>query len=265
MRIRLAPGFSGDDLRDALRCHRACLAGGPGRVLKDDLRTRVSAVALPGGSSVVEKEYRATGLRRRVEDLLRPTAPLREWQAALALSRRGVAAARIRALALPRPLAARSAFVVQEELVGAVPVNRFVMGREFGSQGWVRRRALVDAVADWLHALHAGGIEHRDLKGSNLLVREVGSSFELLPVDLAAVRIGRSVSETRRAEALAQLCASTPLAVSRAERFRFVVRYLAEPTRERSRRLFRSAERLTRERNCVWDPAYAGRELEDPS
>jgi hypothetical protein len=223
------------------------------------------AVALPGGSSVVVKEYRATGLRRRVEDLLRPSAPLREWQAALALSRRGVAAARIRALALPRPLAARSAFVVQEELVGAVPVNRFVMGREFGSQGWVRRRALVDAVADWLHALHAGGIEHRDLKGSNLLVREVGSSFELLPVDLAAVRIGRSVSETRRAEALAQLCASTPLAVSRAERFRFVVRYLAEPTRERSRRLFRSAERLTRERSCVWDPAYAGRELEDPS
>jgi serine/threonine protein kinase len=176
-----------------------------------------------------------------------------------------VAAARVWALALPRPLAARSAFVVQEELVGAVPVNRYVMQCGPDSRGWSRRRALVDAVADWLRALHAGGIEHRDLKGSNLLVREVGGAFELLPVDLAELRIGTSISEARRAEALAQLSASTPLVVSRTERFRFVLRYLAEPTRERGRRLFRSAERLTRKRKCVWDPGYAGRELADPS
>jgi heptose I phosphotransferase len=265
MRIRLAPGFSGDDLQEALRSHRACLTGGAGRVLKDDRRTRVSAVALSGGRAVVVKEYRAKGLRRRLEDLLRPSAPLREWRAAHALPQHGVATARVWALALPRPLAADSAFVVQEELVGAVAVNRYVLRCGSGPHGWSRRRALVDAVAEWLRTVHARGVEHRDLKGSNLLVREVGSAFEILPVDLAAVRIGTRVSEKRRAKALAQLSASTPLVVSRTERFRFVVRYLADPNRERARRLFRSAVHLMRDRKCVWDPGYAGRELADPS
>jgi heptose I phosphotransferase len=264
MRIRLAPGFTGDDLRDALGRHDACLAGGAGRVLKDDPRTRVTAVALPDGRSVVVKEYRAAGLGRRLEDLLRPAAPLREWRAAQELARRGVAVARPWALALSRPLAARSAFLVQEELAGAVPVNRYVLGCGAGAPGRARRRALVDAVADWLRALHGAGIEHRDLKGSNLLVREVGERLELFPVDLAAVRFGARVPEARRAEALAQLSASTPLVVSRSERLRFVARYLADPTRERVRRLFRRADRLTRARGCVWDPDYGGRELVDP-
>ncbi len=232
-------------------------------MLKDDPRTRVSAVALVDGRALVVKEYRAAGLRRRLEDLLRPSAPLREWRAAHELARRGVPAPRAWALVLPRPLAAGSAFVVQEELVGAVPVNRYVL-RCVGSRGRARRRALVDAVAAWLRALHADGIEHRDLKGSNLLVREVGDGLELLPVDLAAVRLGTRLSEARRAEALAQLSASTPLVVSRSERLRFVSRYLADPARDRRRRLFRRAERLTRARKCVWDPGYAGRELTDP-
>ncbi|MEN8162265.1 MAG: lipopolysaccharide kinase InaA family protein, partial [Myxococcota bacterium] len=250
MRIRLAPGFTGDDLRDALRRHHACLAGGPGRVLKDDRRTRVSAVALADGRAVVVKEYRAAGLRRRLEDLLRPAAPLREWRAAEELARRGVAVARAWALALPWPLAVKSAFVVQEELAAALPVNRYVLGCGAGAQGRARRRALVDAVADWLCALHAAGIEHRDLKGSNLLVREAGETLELFPVDLAEVRFGSRVPEARRAEALAQLSASTPLVVSRSERLRFVARYLGDSTREQRRRLFRRADRLTRARKC---------------
>lgn len=262
-RARLAPGFSNEQLRFALERHRDCLAGGAGRVLKDDLRTRVSAITLVDGREAVVKEYRAGDLARRLEDLVRPAAALREWRAAHELARRGIAAPHAFALALPAPLEAASAFVVLEALAGAEPVNRFVLRRCTGTAR-ARRLRLIDAVADWLRTLHERGVEHRDLKGSNLLVREDGERFELFLVDLAEVRFPRRVREARRLEALAQLNASVPLAVGRSERLRFLARYAPTASRAERARRFRALDRLTRARKCVWDPGYAGRELRDP-
>jgi tRNA A-37 threonylcarbamoyl transferase component Bud32 len=262
-RIRLAPGFASESLRSALAQHRDCLAGGAGRVLKDDVRTRVTSVSLVDGRVAIVKEYRAGGLARRLEDLMRPAAALREWRAAHELARRGVAAPAAWALALPAPLAAASAFVVLEA-IHAEPVNRFVLRRCAGSAERALRLRLIDAVAERLRSLHELGVEHRDLKGSNLLVRERGMELELFLVDLAEVRFSRRVSEAHRLEALAQLNASLPLAVGRTERLRCLARYAPSASRAERARLFRAIDALTRARNCVWDPGYAGRELADP-
>jgi tRNA A-37 threonylcarbamoyl transferase component Bud32 len=258
-RIRLAPRFSRENLGAAVALHERCFAGGAGRVLKDGERTRLSLVTLADGRALCVKEYRPRPLARRLEDLLRPAAPLREWRAAAELARRGVAAPAALALSLPAPLGAGPAFVVLEAITDATPVNRYALRATRA-----KRRRLLDAVADWLRALHARGIAHGDLKGSNLLVRERGDGFELLPVDLAALRFRRRLCEASRLEALAQLNASTPLAVTRAERLRFLARYAPDAGRAERARLFRSVERLSRARGCVWDPDYAGRELADP-
>ena len=263
-RIRLAPGFASESLRSALARHRDCLAGGPGRVLKDDVRTRVTWVALTDGRPAIVKEYRAGGLARRLEDLVRPAAALREWRAAHELARRGVAAPAAWALALPAPLAAASAFVVLEAITDAEPVNRFVLRRCAGPAERALRLRLIDAVAERLRSLHERGVEHRDLKGSNLLVRLRGADFELFLVDLAEVRFSRRVGEAHRLEALAQLNASLPLAVGRTERLRCLTRYAPSASRAERARLFRAVDALTRARKCVWDPGYAGRELADP-
>jgi serine/threonine protein kinase len=154
--------------------------------------------------------------------------------------------------------------VVLEEIRGAEPVNRYVLQHCAGNAARARRLRLLDAVADLLRSLHERGIEHRDLKGSNLLVRERGAGFELFLVDLAEVRFSARVGEARRLEALAQLNASVPLAVGRSERLRFLVRYAPGAGRRERARLFRAVERLTRTRKCVWDADYAGRELVDP-
>jgi tRNA A-37 threonylcarbamoyl transferase component Bud32 len=258
-RTRLAEGFSSECLAEALERHARCLAGGPGRVLKRGARTRLSAVTLDGGREVCVKEYRPRPLARRLEDLLRPAAPLREWRAAEALAQRGVPAPAAYALVLPAPLGAQSAYVVMESLAGAVGVNRYAL-RATAAQ----RRRLVDAVAAFLAALHARGVSHTDLKGSNLLVRERGDAFELFLVDLAEVRCDGAPSEAKRIESLAQLNASTPLAVTRAERMRFLARYLAGAPRAERARWFRAIAARSRARSCVWDPDYGGFELRDP-
>jgi tRNA A-37 threonylcarbamoyl transferase component Bud32 len=260
-RTRLAPGFSSERLAEAVERHARCLAGGPGRVLKRGARTRLTAVSLSSGPEVCVKEYLPRPLLQRVFDLLRPAPPLREWRAAHALAERGVPAPTVHALVLPAPLGAGSAFVVMESLLGASAVNRRALGA-----ARAERRRLVDAVARFVASLHARGVSHGDLKGSNLLARERGSALELFLVDLAEVRLRRAaVSEAERMEALAQLSASTPLAVTRAERLRFLARYAPDMTREERARWFRAIERRGRARGCVWDPGYAGVELRDPS
>ena len=258
-RTRLAQGFSSERLAEAIGLHTRCLAGGPGRVLKRGERTLLTAVTLADGREVCVKEYRPRPLSRRLEDLLRPAPPLREWLAAEALAQRGVPAPAAYALALPAPLGAGSAYVVMESIAAAVGVNRYALRATAE-----KRRRLVDAVAFFLAFVHARGVSHADLKGSNLLVRERGDRFELFLVDLAAVRCGREVSEAERIEALAQLSASTPLAVSRTERLRFLARYAPDATRTERARWFRAVEARSRTRSCVWDPDYRGFELRDP-
>lgn len=258
-RTRLAQGFSSERLAEALDRHARCLAGGPGRVLKRGVRTQLTAVTLADGREVCVKEYRPRPLPRRLEDLVRPAPPLREWRAAEALAQRGVPAPAVHALVLPAALGAGSAYLVMESLAGAVGVNRYAL-----RAGDTQRRRLIDAVASFLAALHARGVAHADLKGSNLLVRERGEGFELFLVDLAAVRCRGALREAERIEALAQLNASTPLAVTRAERLRFLAHYLPGASRAERARWFRAVEAKSRTRGCVWDPDYGGFELEDP-
>ena len=257
-RTRLARGFSGESLAEALERHARCLAGGPGRVLKRGERTQLSAVTLADGRELCVKEYRPRGVGRRLEDLFRPPAPLREWRAAHELARLAVPAPKAWALVLPGPFDAASAFVVLELVAGAIGVNRYAL-----HASRARRRALVDAAAAFVGALHAREIAHGDLKGSNLLVRERGAGFELFLVDLAELRFGRALSEAERVEALAQLNASTPLVVTLRERIRFLARYDPEASRAARAARFRAVAARTRTRTCVWDPDYPGVELED--
>jgi len=260
MRIRLADGFGPDDLARALEAHRHCFAGGAGRVLKNGGRTRISWVSLPGGRELCVKEYLSLPFARRIEDLLRPAAPLREWRAANALPPLGVGAPRAHALALPAPLRAGSAFVVLDAIAGE-PVNRFA-ARRFarGRERAVKLRFLT-GLADHLGALHARGVRHGDLKGSNLLVTERADGFEFWLVDLARVRVGAPVSRRRRLAGLAQLDASMPLVITRSDRMRFLLRYAAQESRDGIRSMFREVDRLSRARSRVWDRSYAGSEL----
>jgi tRNA A-37 threonylcarbamoyl transferase component Bud32 len=259
-RTRLAPGFSSERLAEALERHARCLGGGPGGVLKRGARTQLTAVTLADGREVCVKEYLPRPLVQRVFDLLRPAPPLREWHAAQALAERGIPAPAVHALVLPAPLGAGSAFVVMDQLASAVGVNRHAL-----RAARAERRRLVDAAAAFLASVHARGVSHADLKGSNLLVRERAGGFELFLVDLAEVRLVGAVGEAERIEALAQLSASTPLVVTRAERLRFLARYAPGASRAERARWFRAIERRGRARGCVWDPDYQGVELRDPS
>jgi tRNA A-37 threonylcarbamoyl transferase component Bud32 len=89
--------------------------------------------------------------------------------------------------------------------------------------------ALLRDSARWVGGLHAHGIYHGDLKGVNVLVAQQpdGFHFHLIDTDHCRFFAG-SVDRRRRIKNLAQLAASIPESVTRADRARWYDLYEAE-------------------------------------
>jgi hypothetical protein len=92
---------------------------------------------------------------------------------------------------------------------------------------WSRRRVreISDALADLAARLHRKGVWHGDWKACNFLLEEKGRRVAFPLLDTDRLRFRRTISRARRLRNLAQLDASLPKVVSRAERLRWFRRY----------------------------------------
>ena len=91
----------------------------------------------------------------------------------------------------------------------SVFVTRFVAGIgpwELAAETGVE--ALVALLAEALHALHAAGYRHRDLKAANLLFARAGSGHELQWTDLDSLTVVGTVRFGQRARDLERLATS---------------------------------------------------------
>src|SRR5204862_8024273 len=103
---------------------------------------------------------------------------------------------------------------------------------------------------------HRLGVWHGDLKACNWLVREHGDDLSFHLVDTDRVRFLTSVDRDRRLRNLAQLAASIPRSVTRADRLRWWRRYArgtALAGREQERSGGRDVARLLSEKTLVVD------------
>jgi len=138
---------------------------------------------------------------------------------ALADRLRGSGAARAFAtaqrLTLIAPIACRALAFVDQRRAG-LPRRSWLLLESVGDEDLDRfrpassqeARACARALGAWLAERHAWGLQHRDLKASNLRVTRTHEGFRFWWIDLEDVRIGRRVRESARVRALAQLNAS---------------------------------------------------------
>jgi hypothetical protein len=123
-----------------------------------------------------------------------------------------------------------------------------------GAQPPRRKRALLAALGDLLGALHAAGVDHPDLKPSNLLV---GADGALALLDLDALVPPRRLRWRRRVRALGQLEAwsrDLGCGISRTDRLRVLRAYLARnPALAGEReRLLHEADAWAARRIAAW-------------
>jgi len=207
-----------------------------------DVDAIVAAVATPGrvvkatGWESLEKLgdrwFVKRTSRRRAVDF---------WRNAHGLAMRGVGA--------PKLFACGGAWVVGEWVEGPHLMD-FVRER-VPSMGRSERDAFLFRLARMIRRMHARGAYHRDLKGGNVVV---GPDAGFYLVDLDAVRFRREVSERRRVFNLAQLNASLPAPLTRADRLRFLRWYAGRESGVWRRRAewVRRVMKITVDRKHQW-------------
>jgi tRNA A-37 threonylcarbamoyl transferase component Bud32 len=190
------------EVAEAWAAHRQALARDDARVLKNDGRSRITAVSV-GAHRLVVKEVLPRGPGRRLADAVRGSAGRRAWLAGHGLAARFLGVATPQAYLERRVLGVPvSSLVLLEDLRPARPADALE-----GDPAHLSRA--VEVLGDLAASLHARGVDHGDLKASHVyLDAELAAPPRLL--DLEGVRFARRVPARRRRRALAQLNASLP-------------------------------------------------------
>lgn len=186
------------DLEAALAAHRDARGAA---LLEADGRSRVSAVRA-GERAAIVKEYPPRGFARALADAVRGSPARRGWRAGHGLLARGIGAA--------RPLA------YLERRAWGVPVRSFFVMEDVRpapdalTAVHEKPADALDALVRLVVALHRRGVDHGDLKATNVFLRDGPRGLDPLLVDLEGVRFRRALDEPRRVQALAELNASLP-------------------------------------------------------
>lgn len=197
--------------------------------VKANPNRRVWRVELGDGVFYV-KEFLAAGLPDRVRVLLRGSPAELEWKTGLRAEAAGVRCVGFVALGTRRGgLAKLHSVLITEEVGGAVPLPEAwrETARQEDQAARRRRGLLADAVAKLLADAHRARFLHRDGHSANILVRSVSSSsFEGVYADVFGATTGAEIGDVQAAGAIAQLNQWFGRHASRAERLRFLRRYL---------------------------------------
>jgi tRNA A-37 threonylcarbamoyl transferase component Bud32 len=202
-------------LAEIVAAHEAAQDAGDARVLKSDARSALSALAA-GERRVIVKEARYRGVARALADAVRGSAGLRAWRAGHGLRARGVG------VALP--------LAYLEERRAGVPFRSLVVLEDLRpapdalAASGAEPAAAALALADLAVRLHRRGVDHGDLKCTNVIL-EGAPPYTAKLLDLEGVRFRRRLGDEARIDALAQMNASLPDAVSAADRRRAFARY----------------------------------------
>ncbi len=222
--LRHRPELSAEAVLDALARHRANVERGREAVEHWGRGSSVSRVRLDDGAEVAVKWNHPRGLRHAIAEGLRGSRARRAVAGAARVRGLGLAAPRIVAWAERRSFAAvQESFLITGFVSDGEPLPA-AMPRLRGMRA--ERRELARRLGEAIGRLHAAGLDHRDLKHSNLLRRADAS---LVILDLEAVESRCRLGLRRRVRALGQLEAYArdlyPW-LPRTDRLRFLRAYL---------------------------------------
>ena len=212
----------------AIQAHRSALAGRGGEVAKRAVKTNVTLIEWDGSlgaDRLCGKEFVRSASHRLLPRWIRHRPAFVSWRNARRLAALGIGTPDALGLVVGK---GASSYLITRVPEGFEPLAQYVRAALGPAAPTARRRAFLGAGADFLGQCYSLRVFHRDLKASNVFVRELeGGGWKFSLVDLAAVRFPRRIRFEDELLNLAQLNSSIPLEITWTDRLRFL-RRLAE-------------------------------------
>jgi hypothetical protein len=220
--IRLRPDFRGwvrsdfpaESIADIVTQIDSFQRNSP-RLIKDEGKSRVVQQPLEDRAGkrwdIVVKRVRYRVPLRRLGFLFFASPARRSLRGALLLEQNGIRTARPLAAIEPYGWKGLGTSYYFAETVETAKTLYVAWKELCEASSWgaaaAKRRHLLRQLSAFVYRLHASGIYHRDLKGSNILVQKVEKgNIDFVLIDLDRVRMNRAFRWRKRIKNLIQIC-----------------------------------------------------------
>ncbi len=204
-----------DEVRRVVESPESLLEGPEIHVVKQGRSALIVKTTLCLAETETPTAYKRCGCRswgRRLFRSLLAARAARNLHLAHAMLRDGIATPRPLLAVLPRWRAfLRPSYLATEWIEGAVPIDVFLRSAVRIEPGKSRAalRAAAECVGRLLGTLHSRGFTHRDLKATNVLMRESAGRVEAFVIDLDGAARPWFISRRTRMTNLARLVLAT--------------------------------------------------------
>ncbi|MGR3179225.1 MAG: lipopolysaccharide kinase InaA family protein [Candidatus Anammoxibacter sp.] len=237
-RVYFRKSYNNGIINAAIKIHNESKKLHPDHVIKDTPRVSVTAFRITDNvdngdeksfdGTICVKEHKNPGVFRQIREAVLASRGKKAWYAANGFVVRKQATPMSIALVEIRKWGLlKSSLVISEYIEQATLVYIYVSNCLSTSAGVTRKRNFIEAFARSFKNIHKEGIFHADLKGGNILVKEIGETgWEFFYLDLDRVSFKKSVTKYEIIKNLTQLNASLPNEFSFSDRMRFYKNYL---------------------------------------
>ncbi|MGR3317707.1 MAG: lipopolysaccharide kinase InaA family protein [Candidatus Anammoxibacter sp.] len=239
-RVYLRRSYNNEIINEAIKIHNESKRLNPDNVIKDTPQVSVTAFRISDNinkadsksfdGKICVKEHKNPGIPRQIREAVFSSRGKRAWYAANGfVVRKQVTPMSIALVEIRKWGLLRSSLVISEYIEPATLVNIYVANCLNTPAGIARKRNFIEAFARSFKNIHKEGIFHADLKGGNILVKEIGKAgWEFFYLDLDRVSFKKSVTKYEIIKNLTQLNASLPNEFSFSDRMRFYKDYIAK-------------------------------------
>ena len=247
-RVWARRGWNTEELFAAIDGHKNILAEGNEGLIKDDRRTAITLFTYMK-TRICVKEYRYKGALRRLKEIVRSSKAQKGWLKGIA-GFTPLALLELKKLRIPQ-----NAFLIMESPPEYVEFRKYIKDTfENPRHQRGKKKAFIKELADFMTRLYRLKIAHRDLKISNILVKEDGNTWSFALTDWEDIRQDKKISDKRLIKELVQLNTSTPFFVSIKDRLTFLTAYFSLLGRVDTRAVYKEVMKDSEKRG--W-PAFS--------
>ncbi|HHT9109998.1 MAG TPA: lipopolysaccharide kinase InaA family protein [Candidatus Brocadiaceae bacterium] len=246
---------------DMINEHTRSLTKKSNNVIKSSSKTAVTRIQASHETAhgVCIKEYKYPVVLKKILYFFFRSPARKAWYAAHGLLASNFLTPKPIALCEEKRLGIlKKSFLIMEDISHCLPCYKYVSEKFnycYDKVATEKKQQFIFRLATSFKQLHDSGIYHGDLKGSNIMIRELPDAWDFFYIDLDRVRFNTKITRKKKINNLTQLNASLANCITYTDRLRFYRIYTgSKKLCDEDKNTLRFIIQLSIQKNHFWKP-----------